>query len=124
MSVAEVGKQLCDLCREGRNLEAVEKLYSEKIVSVEAASGPELPQVMEGIDAVRGKNEWWFANHEIHGGDVKGPFPHGEDRFAAHFTMDVTGKADGHRMEFEEVAIYTVSDGKIVREEFFYAMPG
>lgn len=123
MSVAQVGEKLCALCREGRNLDAIEQLYADNIVSVEASPMEGMPRTMEGIEAVRGKNEWWYANHEVHGGDVKGPFPHGEDRFAVHYVMDVSPKEQGERMSFEEVAVYTVSDGKIVREEFFYGAP-
>lgn len=37
------------------------------------------------------------------------------------FTFDVTIKANGHRMTMDEMGLYTVADGKIVREEFFYA---
>ena len=36
--------------------------------------------------------------------------------------MDVTPKASGERMQMDEVAVYTVKDGKIVQEEFLYAM--
>ena len=30
------------------------------------------------------------------------------------------GPRKGMRAEFQEIAVYTVKDGKIVREEFFY----
>ncbi len=123
MSASEIGKKLCNLCKEGRNLEAIDSLYSPGIVSVEAAPMPGMPQTMEGIDAVRGKTEWWYANNEVHDGSVSGPYPHGENRFAVHFAMDVTSKESGERTNFEEIALYTVSDGKIVREEFFYGTP-
>ena len=122
MTTAEVGTKLCDLCREGRNIEAINELYSADIISVEATEGDGFPRTMTGLDAVRGKSEWWYANHEIHGGDVKGPFFHGDDQFAAHFVMDITQKESGQRFNMEEVALYTVSDGKIVKEEFFYNM--
>jgi hypothetical protein len=36
--------------------------------------------------------------------------------------MDVTFKGSGQRMQLDEVGLYTVKDGRIVREEFFYAM--
>ena len=62
-----------------------------------------------------------MANHEIHGASVRGPFPHG-DRFCVLFEYDVTFKPEGKRFKMEEVAHYTVHDGKVVREEFFYAM--
>jgi hypothetical protein len=79
---------------------------------------------VQGLPAVRQKNEWWVANHEIHRGEAKGPFPNG-DRFTVIFDYDVTAKAGpmaGKRVQMEEVALYTVKDGKIVREEFFYSM--
>lgn len=120
MSANEVGAKLCEMCRDGRNLDAINQFYADDIVSVEASSMEGMPRVMEGIDAVRGKTEWWYANHDVHGGEVQGPFPNGEDEFAVHFKMDVTNKESGQRMDFEEVAVYTVKDGKIVKEEFFY----
>ena len=83
---------------------------------------PDMPAHMKGLEAIRGKNEWWFANNEVHSGEVKGPFPHG-DRFAVIFNFDVTSKAGpmaGQRFQMEEVGLYTVAGGKIVKEEFFY----
>ena len=38
--------------------------------------------------------------------------------------MYTTEKASGQRSQGKEVAVYTVKDGKITREEFFYAMGG
>lgn len=123
MSTLQIGEQLAALCREGKNMEAIETLYSPEIVSVEACSMPGMEQTQTGLEAVKGKNQWWFENHEVHSGEVKGPFPH-EDRFALLLKYEVTPKQTGQRMTMEEVGLYTVKDGKIVKEEFFYAMPG
>jgi hypothetical protein len=120
----EVGKKLVELCRKGKHMEAINTLYGPKIVSIEAQSSPAMPARMEGIDAIRGKAEWWEKNHEVHSGKADGPWPHG-DRFIVHFTYDVTAKAGpmaGKRMTLDEAALYTVKDGKVVQEEFFYAM--
>jgi ketosteroid isomerase-like protein len=38
------------------------------------------------------------------------------------FTYDVTNKPSGNRMKTDEIAVYTVGEGKIVKEEFFYDM--
>lgn len=124
MTTLEIGRRLVELCSTGRTLEALDTLYAKDAVSVEAVASPNFPQVTEGLAAVRGKNEWWYANNEVHRGEIKGPFPHG-DRFALSFGFDVTAKAGpmaGQRMQMEEVGLYTVEDGKIVREEFFYSV--
>ena len=75
-----------------------------------------------GLAAIRGKNEWWYSHNEVHSGKADGPFVNG-DRFAVGFEFDVTardGERAGQRNTFREVALYTVKDGKIVREEFYY----
>jgi ketosteroid isomerase-like protein len=122
-STATVAQELVSFCRAGRNIEAINKLYSRDIVSVEPVGNDAMPAKMTGIDAVRGKTEWWVANNEVHSAEVHGPFV-GDDQFAVHFAYDVTSKPTGQRMKMSEMALYTVKDGKIVQEEFFYHMPG
>jgi hypothetical protein len=122
----EVGKKLVALCRQGKNEEAINTLYAPTIVSVETRDNPSGPARVEGIAAVRKKNEWWGTNHDVHKGEAFGPWPHG-DRFIVQFKFDVTAKAGpmaGKRMTLEEAALYTVKNGKIVQEEFFYDMGG
>ena len=46
-----VGKKLVELCKKGKNLEAVNTLYAPNVVSVETHSMPNMPARMEGIDA-------------------------------------------------------------------------
>ena len=118
----EVGRKLVDLCKQNKNREAVETLYADDVESVEPCTMPNMPNPMKGKDTVLGKTDWWFDNHEVHGGEVKGPWPHG-DKFIVVFAMDITHKPSGNRMQIEEAGLYTVKNGKVVREEFFYAMP-
>jgi len=120
----KVGQELVDLCRDGRAGDAIETLYAPDIISIEAAGSPAVPARVEGLNAVRGKNDWWQSNHEVHRANVEGPWPHG-DRFIVRFNYDVTAKDGpmaGQRMQLDETALYTVVDGKIVQEEFFYNM--
>ena len=100
-------------------MEAIAKYYSDAIVSVESMSSPEMPAEMKGIEAIKGKNKWFFDNNELHSEEVNGPFI-GEKQFAVEYKMDVTQKASGKRMKMEEMGLYTVEGGKIVREHFFY----
>lgn len=120
----EVGQRLVALCRENRHVDAVNELYAPNVVSVEAMEYPGMPRRHEGIEAIRKKNQGWLDNHTVHANTVEGPYPHG-DRFIVHYKMDVTSKAGpmaGRRMQVEEAALYTVRDGKVAQEEFFYHM--
>ena len=119
-----VGHKLVQFCRGGLNLDAISSLYSPDVVSVEAAGSAEVPAEIRGIDKVVAKNKRWYEGNEIHHSSAEGPFPH-HDKFAVIFHYETTareGPRKGMRAEFQEIAVYTVKDGKIVREEFFYDM--
>lgn len=123
-----VGKKLVELCNSGNDNEVLENYYADDIVSEEVATmpGTGLPRVAKGKDAVRAKWQWWYENNEIHGGSCTGPFPHG-NQFIVLFEMDTTAKSGpmaGQRMKMQEAAHYTVKDGKIVHEAFYYDMEG
>ncbi|MEZ5403923.1 MAG: nuclear transport factor 2 family protein [Bryobacteraceae bacterium] len=121
MTVADVAKGLVTLCRKGKNMQAIEKFYSPDIVSVESASAPGMPREMTGIEAIRGKNQWWLNAHDIHSAEANGPYL-GKSQFAVEFKYDVTNKETGKRHQMQEMALYDVKKGKIVREHFFYNM--
>jgi hypothetical protein len=106
-----------ELTRKQAWREAVNSLYAKDIVSVEAQGmGGESPE-KRGIEAVRGKADWWIDNMEVHSFKVNGPFV-AHDRFVVEYDVDVTDKNSKQRMQMSEVGVYTVKDGKIVREEF------
>lgn len=125
-STLQVGKKLVQFCREGKFLEAAQTLYSPNIASIEVRGDEKMPARVQGLPAVLDKAKWWTANHEVHGCEVGGPWPHG-DRFIVTFKMDVTPKSGpmaGKRLTFEEAGLYAVKDGKVAQEEFFYDMGG
>ncbi|HEX7673707.1 MAG TPA: nuclear transport factor 2 family protein [Bdellovibrio sp.] len=117
----EVGKKLVDYCKSNQVLKAVQELYSEDIISQEAMESPEMPSQVKGLEAIKKKNKQWEDSMEVHSSQVDGPFPLG-DRFAVHFKYDTTDKKTNKRWQMEEVALYTVKNGKIIKEEFFYTM--
>ena len=116
---AALAEELVSLCRAGRNMEAINNFYSPDIVSIESMGNATMPRESKGIDAIRKKNEWWNENNIVHSAVVDGPFI-GDDKFAVYYNFDVTAKPTGKRNSMEEMALYTVKDGKIVREQFFY----
>ncbi len=117
MTTHEIAAAFTALCKEGKHAEAGARFWSDDIVSVEAMEGP--MAVLKGRDAVRGKGEWWESSHEVHSGATQGPYVNG-NQFMLHFDMDVTEKATGKRTQMREIGLYTVKDGKVVQEVFFY----
>jgi hypothetical protein len=121
MTTQEVADKLVKLCSEFKFEEAMKTLYSPEIVSMEAGAPPGQSREAKGIAAVAAKGQWWADNHEVHSSTVHGPLVAGS-HFAVTFNLDVTFKPQSRRFKLEEVAVYKVVDGKIVYEEFFYAM--
>jgi SnoaL-like domain len=117
MTTFEIGTELQNLIRSGKSIEAMEKLYAKDILSIEAAPMPD--REVRGLDKCLAKSKGWVDAHEIHSASAEGPFPHG-DKFALILKYDITERATGKRMKMEEVAVYTVANDKIVREEFMY----
>lgn len=120
MNVTEIGNRYVELCRAGKFDECLETLFSKDAVSVEAWSPPGVDRTSAGMDAIVAKGKWWGDNHLIHKIEVFGPYPNG-DRFAVRFLFDITNKPSQTRSQMDEVGLFTVQDGKIVREEFFYS---
>jgi len=111
MSTEEVAKKVVDLVRKQAWYEALD-LYDDNIVSVEATA-PET----RGKEGVRGKIDWWVNGMEVHSFKAGEPFV-AHDRFVVQYDADVTNKQSKQRQKLSEVGVYTVKNGKIVREEF------
>ena len=121
-TLVATGKALVEHCRNGTEADGLQTLYAEDCVSVEAAKmDPDgMGPVFEGRDAIKAKHEWWDENTEVHEFSAEGPFLHGDDRFGIIFEADITMKPSGERWKFKELGIYSVANGKIVREEFYF----
>jgi hypothetical protein len=117
MSTEEVAKKVVELTRKQAWGEAVDELYANDVVSVEAHPNESGSFETCGIDGIRGKVDWWINNMQVHAFNVSGPFV-AHDRFVVQYDADVTEKNSKQRMQISEVGVYTVKDGKIVREEF------
>ena len=109
-------KKSVELIRKQAWYEALD-LYDDNVVSVEAyGMGGGSPET-RGKEGVRGKVDWWVNSMEVHSFDAKGPFV-AHDRFVVQYDADVSDKKTKERRKMSEVGVYTVKDGKIVREEF------
>ena len=54
-STAAVAEELVAFCRAGRNIDAIDTLYSPDIVSVESMGNAQMPAETRGLDAIRKK---------------------------------------------------------------------
>ena len=117
MNTQEVANKVVELTRKHAWREAIDSLYAKDIVSVEAREMEGGSSESRGIDAVRGKTDWWEKNMEVHSAKVSGPFV-AHDRFVVQYDVDITDKNSKERMQLSEVGVYTVKDGKIAHEEF------
>jgi SnoaL-like domain len=107
----EVAKRVVELVRQQAWYDALE-LYDDNIVSVEATA-PET----RGKEGVRGKIDWWVNAMQVHSFTASEPFV-GHDRFVVQYDAEVTDKQSKQRRKLSEVGVYSVKNGKIVREEF------
>jgi len=118
MTTQEVANRFNELAKEGRWNEIQDELFADDAVSIEPANSSGLKSV-EGLEAIRQKGkEFGESVEEMHGGFSHDPQVAG-NYFAVAMGMDVTLKGLG-RMNMEEIALYEVRDGKIVKEQFFY----
>ncbi len=113
----EIATGLVNLCKEGKYHEAIETYYADHCVSVESMTQGDTPRETVGKPAILARSDWFIGAHEIHSMVVEGPFVSPE-YFAVIFRMEATFKPTGHRSHVSEVALYTVADGKVVRDEF------
>ena len=116
-STKEIAEKVVELVRKQAWHEALDTPYDKDIVSVEAYPGANGSPETRGADGVRGKIDWWVKAMEIHSFKADGPFV-GHDRFVVQYDADITEKSSNERRQISEVGVYTVKDGKIVREEF------
>ena len=120
MSVKTVAGRFMDLCNQGKHFEVMRTMYAPEMVSVEG-DGKETV----GKEAVIHKSEVWQGNNAIQSQDLRGPFFCGDadadsGRFGVYSSVSFTPKGESQRHVHEEVGVYTVKNGMITREEFFY----
>ncbi len=117
MSTQQIAQAFTELLKANKHEEAAATFNDPEIVSIEAMDGPMAR--IQGTEAVKAKSDWWYGAHEVHSVEAQGPYVNG-DQFAVHFAMDLTVRESGERSQSAEVGLYTVKDGRIVEERFFY----
>lgn len=115
-STQEIANDLVALCKTGQFDEAGEKYWANDVLSIEPSGDM---AESRGKEAARAKGERWVNAHTVHSAAVEGPYVNG-DQFIVRFTIDQTIKETDQRMTLDEVGLYTVKNGRIAEERFFY----
>ena len=114
----EVANQFYKLAKDYKWDEIQEQLYDRNAVSIEPPNAPGMYSV-EGLEAIKQKGiVFQDMVEEMHSGYTGEPIVAG-NHFAVTMGMDVTMKGMG-RSNMDEIAVYEVKDGKIVKEQFFF----
>ncbi len=118
MTTAEVAARYDALAKTNQWEAIQDELYAADAVSIE----PEHAQGMQsvtGMEAIKEKGRQFQGMiEEMHGGYCSEPVVGGRF-FSVAMGMDITMKGMG-RMNMDEIAVYEVKDGKIVKEQFFF----
>ena len=118
LTTAEVAEKFNQLSKEGKWEKIQDELFAENAVSIEPPNSPGM-QSVEGLAAIKQKGKMFNEMvEEMHGGYSTDPVVAG-NHFSVGMGMDVTMKGQG-RTKMDEIALYEVKDGKIVKEQFFY----
>ncbi len=118
MTTQEVANRFNELAQQGNWMQIHEELYADNAASIEPPHAQGL-QSVEGKEAIKRKGEMFQSTvEEMHGGYSSEPLVAG-NYFAVAMGMDATMKGMG-RTKMDEIAVYEVKEGKIVKEQFFF----
>ena len=121
MTTQEVANRLVELCREGKNEQAVNELYSPEIVSIEPEGTPN--RIVKGLAGIAEKGAKFQSTIEKFNSNFVSDPVVAENFFSCAMLMNVQMKGVPVPIDMDEISVYTVKDGKIIQEEFFYTPP-
>ena len=116
LNIGEVAADFTALWLAGDFSAAGERYWAEDVISIEPDALRDGAEC-RGIDAVRRKNLRWCSTHGIEDLSLDGPFVTG-NQFALFADMLIVHA--GQRRPHSEIALFSVRDGKIVEERYFY----
>jgi ketosteroid isomerase-like protein len=119
LTTEEVAARFNELAQQAKWFEIQEELFSDDVKSIEPVDAPHLPKMVEGKANVRKKGKDWVSRIEgFHGASTTEPVV-GGNYFAVGRKAEITMKDLG-RLKINQLMMYEVKDGQIIREQFFY----
>ncbi|MEO1053497.1 MAG: SnoaL-like domain-containing protein [Bacteroidota bacterium] len=120
MSYLDKIKELYGMIGTGQMMEGFEKFYHEDVEMIEGTG-----ESCKGKDANRAREQEFMGSiQEMHGGGAGAICSNEEDGVTSvESWMDVTFK-DGNRVKMEQVAVQHWEEDHIIKERFYYNVPG
>lgn len=118
MTTQQVANRLVELCRTGNYEQVVSELYAPEITSIEPVGVPN--RVAKGLPAIMKKGKAFESKIEkVNRSIVTDPIV-AENYFSCAMLMNVHMKDVPVPIDMDEICVYSVSEGKITSEQFFY----
>jgi hypothetical protein len=114
-TIQHIARRLVTLCREQKFIEAYRELYGEEAESIDPMYS--LMPPARGLITLIEREKQFLAKATIHKIEVSEPLIAG-NYFACQIRMDFTIDDRG-RNNVEELCVYHVKNGKIIRQQFF-----
>ncbi len=121
MTTQEIASQYHELANQRKFIEIQDSFYDEQVICQEPEKAAEMGMavVTNGLEAIKAKGIARRATMEaVHSYTCSEPLVAGEF-FSVVLKQEITFKGKP-RMALEEIGIFEVKNGKIVKEQFFY----
>lgn len=120
LTIHEVARDFTAMLRAGRFVDAGDRYWAPDVTSIEPADLPGgIRATATGVEAARIKCANRFGTARIEEIGIDGPFVTG-DQFALFLDVITVDATSGTRQPFTEIALYTVREGRIAEERYFY----
>ncbi|CCH00596.1 hypothetical protein FAES_2587 [Fibrella aestuarina BUZ 2] len=119
MTTEQVAKRYYELIQQHQYEQIQNELYAPDAVSIEPENASGLPLVVTGIEALRQKEGLFFTQVDELFGSYMSELVVSTFFFSMMTGMDVKMKGK-ERKKKEQICVFEVRDGKIVKEQFFY----
>lgn len=118
MTVQEIANRLVELCQKGDYDTAYSELFAPDAWSIEPEGVPN--GKAHGVEAIKERGKQFNAMiQEMHSGYF-GEATVAGNYFSVAMGMEVTFKGAPAPTKMDEIVVYEVQNGKIVKEQFFY----
>lgn len=115
MTTQEIANRLVELCRAGDFQTCYKELYAPDIQSIEADG-----KTCNGLEEMAAKGKEWNSSiEEFNSSSIGDPVVCG-NYFSLPMSMNLKYKGTPAAVDFHEICVYQVKDGKVVKEQFFY----